>query len=74
MNKNGVGDMCELDVDGDRLVDFRVIGYVFMLGNSFLSFFSVGLMKLIIFFINCKWLWGCFGVCEWGIVEVVKFK
>lgn len=54
MNKNGVGDMCELDVDGDRLVDFRVIGYVFMLGNSFLSFFSVGLMKLIIFFINCK--------------------
>lgn len=23
VNKNGVGDMCELDVDGDRLADFR---------------------------------------------------
>ena len=33
--------MCELDVDGDRLADFRVIGYVSMLGNSSLSLSSL---------------------------------
>lgn len=54
MNKNGVGDMCELDVDGDRLADFRVIGYVSMLGNSSLSLSSAGLTKLTTSSINCK--------------------
>ena len=74
MNKNGVGDMCELDVDGDRLADFRVIGYVSMLGNSSLSLFSAGLTKLTTSSINCKQSWGFFGVCEWGTVEAVKLK